>query len=375
MPLRPEDEQFMRLALREGKKGLGRTSPNPPVGAVVVRNGKVVGKGYHHRAGTPHAEVHALRQAGEAARGATIYVTLEPCNHYGRTPPCTRAILEAGIKRVVIGVRDPHPQAKGGADFLREQGLEVVTGVLAEECAYLSRFFLKAVSQKTAWVVAKAAMSLDGRIATRTGDSQWITGEKARRFGHGLRNICDAILVGRGTVEADDPALTCRLARGRDPWRLVLDTDLRLDPKHRIFHLSSRAPTVVVAGEGAPEKKAQELEALGVKVWFLPRDERGGVHLKSLLKRLVDEGLLSLLVEGGGKVHGRFFDDRLVDEVYFFYGPVVIGGEKAPAAIGGEGPERLKDALWLKDLRLKRLGQDFLLHGLLTDPLSLKSSS
>ncbi len=369
--MRPEDERFMRLALREGRKGLGRTSPNPPVGAVVVRQGQVVGKGYHQRAGTPHAEVHALREAGEAARGATLYVTLEPCHHYGRTPPCTKAILEAGIKRVVVGVRDPNPQAQGGADFLRQQGLEVVTGILAEECAELCRFFLKAVRRQLPWVMSKAAMSLDGRLATRTGDSKWITGERARRFGHRLRNISDAILVGRGTVEADDPALTCRLPRGRDPWRLVLDTELRLPLKHQLFHLASSAPTVVIAGEGASREKAKELENLGVKVWFLPRDPRGGVKLSALLKRLLKEGLLSLLVEGGAQVHGRFFDDHLVDEVFFFYGPVIIGGQEAPCAVGGQGPESLKEAFWLSHLRPKRLGKDFLLHGFLTPPLSL----
>ncbi len=366
-----EDERFMRLALKEGRKGLGRTSPNPPVGAVVVRDGEVIGRGYHHQAGTPHAEVHALREAGERARGATIYVTLEPCHHYGRTPPCTKAILEAGIKRVVIGVRDPHPQAQGGGDFLAQRGLEVTYGVLAKECAYLCRFFLKATTTQRPWVIAKAAMSLDGRLATRSGDSKWITGKRARSLGHRLRNLCDAILVGRHTVEADDPELTCRLVKGRDPWRLVLDTNLRLDPDYRLFHLPSLAPTILIAGEGAPPEKVSLFEKKGVRVWLLPRDPRGGIALPPLLKRLVEEGLLSLLVEGGARVHGRFFDDRLVDEIYFFYGPLIIGGEEAPCAIGGKGPFKLSEAHRLLEFKTRRLGPDLLLHGLLTSPLSL----
>jgi len=365
-----EDEHFMRLALKEGYKGLGRTSPNPPVGAVVVKDGRVVGKGYHQRAGTPHAEVHALRAAGEAARGATIYVTLEPCNHYGRTPPCTRAILEAGISRVVIGCKDPNPVAQGGADFLRAQGLSVVTGVLERECAELCRFFLKAVKTGVPWVIAKAAMSLDGRIATYTGDSKWITGEAARRYGHRLRNIVDAILVGRGTVEADDPALTCRIRGGRDPARIVLDTMLSLSPERKIFNLDSPAPTIVACGPSAPKDKEETLLKKGVRVWRLP-EEQGCVSLAALLSRMQKEGLLSLLVEGGAGVHGSFFDKGLVDEVYLFYGPVIIGGEQAQPAIGGIGAERLSQALWLKDFSYRRLGESFLIHGVLTEVLSL----
>ncbi len=361
-----QDFYFMRLALREGKKGLGRTSPNPAVGAVVVKEGKVVGKGFHPRAGEPHAEVFALREAGEKARGATIYVTLEPCHHFGRTPPCTKAILEAGISRVVIGCRDPNPKAQGGADFLAEKGLEVVTGVLERECAELCRFFLKAVKTSLPWVMAKVAMSLDGRIATRSGDSKWITGEKARRFGHRLRNIVDAILVGRGTVEADDPSLTCRIPGGRDPARIVLDSSLSLSPEKKIFNLNSSAPTILACGEHAPQEREKSFREKGVWVWRLPL-EHGKVSIKALLERMLKEEMLSLLVEGGATVHGSFFEAGLVDEVYFFYGPVIIGGEEARPAILGKGPERLAEAFWLKELRLKRLGDSLLVHGFLKD--------
>ena len=367
--MRPDDLYFMRLAVREGRKGLGRTSPNPPVGAVVVKEGRVVGKGYHHRAGTPHAEVHALREAGEAARGATIYVTLEPCNHFGRTPPCTEAILAAGIRRVVIGCRDPNPKARGGAEYLAERGLEVVTGVLAAECAELCRFFLKGVRTKRPWVLAKAAMSLDGRIATRTGDSKWITSEAARRAGHRLRAIYDAILVGRGTVEADDPALTCRVRGGRDPVRIILDTSLSLPETARVFNLPGK--TIVWAGKDAPEDRESLLKQKGVEVWRLGRGPRG-VDLEQGLSRAFEAGILSVLVEGGARVHGSFFDAGLVDEVAFFYGPLIIGGEEAWPAIGGEGVARLSEAKRLCRYRLRRLEGSFLVSGYLTDPLTLQ---
>ncbi len=367
--MRAEDVFFMRLALKEGRKGLGRTSPNPPVGAVVVKDGRVVGKGFHRRAGTPHAEINALKEAGEAACGATIYVTLEPCNHYGRTPPCTKAILEAGIKRVVIGCRDPNPKARGGAEYLASKGLEVVTGVLLRECAELCRFFLKSVKTSLPWVLSKAAMSLDGRIATRTGDSKWITGEHARRFGHRLRHLCDAILVGKGTVLADDPALTCRLKGGRNPIRIVLDTNLSIRPDFRLFKEEGR--TIVWCGEGAPQAREEVFLKKGVEVWRLPL-EGGRVSLREGLLRAVRAGILSILVEGGARVHGSFFDAKLVDEVAFFYGPLIIGGEKAPSAVGGLGPGRLSEALRLSDFSLKRLKDSFLVRGFITDPSTLQ---
>ncbi len=356
------DKHFMRVALKEGYKGLGRTSPNPPVGAVIVKNDKIVGKGYHHRAGTPHAEINALKEAGEDARGATLYVTLEPCNHYGRTPPCTKAILEAGIRRVVIGCRDPHPLAQGGAEFLKSQGVYVTSGVLEEECIDLCRFFLKATKTDLPWVIAKIAMSLDGAIATRTGDSKWITGEEARRYGHRLRNIVDAILVGRRTVQLDDPSLNCRLRGGRDPARIILDTHLCLDLKYKIFNLCSKAPTIVVCGKRASLDREKAFKDKGITVWRLP-EENQRVCLLSLLKRLKNEGYLSLLVEGGAEVHGTFFDKGLVDEIYFFYGPVIIGGREAKRPILGQGIDQLRKALRPYKISMRRLKDSFLLHG------------
>ncbi len=359
----------MRLALKEGRKGLGRTSPNPPVGAVVVKDGQVVGRGYHRRAGTPHAEVNALREAGEAARGATLYVTLEPCAHYGRTPPCTEAILAAGIRRVVIGCRDPNPKARGGAEILASRGVEVKTGVLAEECAELCRFFLKSVKTGRPWVLAKVAMSLDGRIATREGDSKWITSEAARKVGHRLRAVYDAILVGRGTVQADDPALTARIPGGRDPIRIILDTRLTLPLSAKVFNLPGK--TIVWAGKEAPASKEKELTSKGVEVWRLANEGKG-VSLEEGLKEAVKRGILSILVEGGAAVHGSFFDSSLVDEIAFFYGPLIIGGKGAKEAIGGEGAATLAAAKRLLRYRIRRLKGSFLVTGYLTDPVSLQ---
>ncbi len=360
-----DDRFYMRLALREGRKGLGRTSPNPPVGAVVVdpATGEVIARGYHRRAGEPHAEAVALARAGERARGATLYVTLEPCHHHGRTPPCTRAIVAAGIRRVVIGTRDPNPKASGGLRYLQDLGLEVQAGVLEKECRYLARFFLKRVLTGRPWVIFKVAASLDGRIATRTGDSRWITGEKARRYAHRLRALCDAILVGRSTVEADDPALTCRLVRGRNPIRIVLDTRLSLSPDFRLFQTAGETPTWLICGERAGPEKERVFRSLGVEVIRVPERD-GRVDLEALLEALARRDILSVLVEGGGEVHGSFLDAGLVDEVFFFLGPVIIGGKEARPAVAGKGPARLSQALWLKDLRIRRLGDSLLLHGL-----------
>ncbi|MBX6422878.1 bifunctional diaminohydroxyphosphoribosylaminopyrimidine deaminase/5-amino-6-(5-phosphoribosylamino)uracil reductase RibD [Thermosulfurimonas sp. F29] len=360
-----DDRFYMREALREGRKGLGRTSPNPPVGAVVVdpETGGIVARGYHRRAGEPHAEVEALRRAGERARGATLYVTLEPCNHHGRTPPCTEAILAAGIRRVVAGTRDPNPKARGGLEYLRSRGLEVRAGVLERECRYLCRFFLKRVLTGVPWVILKVAASLDGRIATRTGDSRWITGEEARRHTHRLRDLCDAILVGKNTVLADDPELTCRIPGGRNPIRIVLDTRLRLSPEFKVFKTAREVPTWIVCGEGADPERERVFKALGVEVIRVP-EKAGRVDLGALLEALSKREILSVLVEGGGEVHGAFLDEGLADEIFFFVGPVIIGGKEAPQAVAGKGPARLSQALWLKDLRIKRLGNSLLLHGL-----------
>jgi diaminohydroxyphosphoribosylaminopyrimidine deaminase/5-amino-6-(5-phosphoribosylamino)uracil reductase len=366
-----EDEKFMRRALRLAEKGLGRTAPNPAVGAVIVRNGRIVGEGYHRKAGAPHAEVYAIRAAGEDARGATLYVTLEPCNHEGRTPPCTHAVLRAGVRRVIIGALDPnHNVVGGGTRFLREKGLEVRSGCLGEESRLLVAPFAKHLVTGLPWVRAKVACSMDGRTATRTGNSKWITNERARAFGHRMRAVSGAILVGRGTIVADDPQLTCRWGGKAvpDPVRVVLDSRLRTDPSSRVCRLESSARTIIVGAEhlaSAARKKA--LEAAGAEVWTVPPDQQGRVDVPSVLSRLGGRGIQSVLVEGGPTVHGAFWDQGLVDEALFFYAALVIGGTDAQPAIGGSGADTLAAAARLTWVRHRKLGDDWLVQGLVSD--------
>jgi diaminohydroxyphosphoribosylaminopyrimidine deaminase/5-amino-6-(5-phosphoribosylamino)uracil reductase len=345
------------------------------VGAVVVREDQIVGRGWHRRYGLPHAEVEALRQAGAAAWGATLYVTLEPCNHHGKTPPCTRAILEAGVRRVVVAGLDPNPRVNGGgAEFLASQGVQVEMGLLEGEARRLNEAWFKWVATGLPWGTAKAACSLDGRMATATGESQWLTGEAARAFGHRLRHLHDAILVGVNTVIADDPQLTTRLTtenrkpktgnRFKDPIRIILDSRLRLPLAAQLLHLDSPAPTWVACTEAAPREKRRALEREGVEVLVLP-EESGRVALPPLLTILGRRGVQSLLVEGGAEVLGSFFDLKLLDKFHFFYAPKFLGGRRALSVLGGEGVARLVDAPFARDLTIRRLGPDILLSGYL----------
>lgn len=359
------DRRFMALALRLAVKGAGYTSPNPMVGAVVVQEGRIVGRGYHRRVGSAHAEVEALQDAGPQARGATLYVTLEPCHHHGRTPPCTAAVLAAGIGRVVIATRDPNPRVTGGgAEFLRTQGLRVEVGLLEQEARRLNEAFFKAVTTGLPLVIAKAACSLDGKIATRTGDARWITGEKARALGHRLRHQVDAILVGLGTVRADDPRLTTRLPRGKDAIRVILDSRLRLPLEAQVLTQKSSAPTWVACTPAAPPENIRALEERGAEVLIVP-GEGDRVDLPGLLQILGQRQVQSLLVEGGAEVHGAFFDQGLVDKFYFFYAPKIIGGRRASGVLGGQGAARVQDALLARDLTIRRLGSDLLISGYL----------
>jgi len=411
----------MELALRLAAKGAGWVSPNPMVGAVVVREGEIVGRGYHRAAGLPHAEVEALNRAGAAARGADLYVTLEPCNHQGRTPPCTAAVMQAGIRRLVIATRDPNPRVNGGgAEFLQSQGLQVETGLLADQARRLNEAWFKWVETGLPFVIAKAACSLDGKIATATGESQWLTGEKARAYGHQLRHQVDAILVGVGTVLADDPQLTVRLGgekgqrrggstamvaqafqpapgpanrkteeqrpktkdRFKDPVRIVLDSRLRLPVSARLLHQDSAAPTWIACTDAAPQEKIKALQDLGAEVLVMPfmvrethpteeipasvtSESRGLVALQPLLQELGRRQVQSLLVEGGGETLGSFFDQRLVDKFYFFYAPKILGGKTAPGMLAGAGVQRLGEALPARDLRVRKLGPDLLVTGYL----------
>ena len=357
------DRDYMRRALRLAEKARGRTAPNPMVGAVVVSGGEIVGEGWHHRAGEPHAEVLAFRAAGDAARGGTLYVTLEPCCHYGRTPPCTEAVLASGVRRAVIAMADPFPRVSGGGlKILREARLEVECGLLEPEARELNRAYLKAVQSGLPWVTLKMAVSLDGRIATRTGDSRWITGEAARRYVHGLRDGNDAVLTGIGTVRADDPELTARLPRARNPLRVVVDARGELPTESKLVRTACETSTLLITG---PDAATEALEALGVQVVRVPL-AGSRVELDAALRALVGRGVHSVLVEAGAELAGALLDARLVDEVAWFIAPKLIGGREAPAAVAGLGVERMAEALELHSVRTRRFGPDLGIFGYVT---------
>jgi diaminohydroxyphosphoribosylaminopyrimidine deaminase / 5-amino-6-(5-phosphoribosylamino)uracil reductase len=357
------DEELMSEALALAATANHRTSPNPMVGALVVRDGTVVARGVHLKAGEDHAEVAALREAGDAARGATLYVTQEPCAHYGRTPPCTDAVIAAGVARVVVGMRDPSPKVDGrGLQALRDAGLTVVDGVLAERVQKLNEFFVKHATTGLPFVTAKFAMSLDGRIATHTGESKWITGEEARRQVHHLRHAHDAILVGANTVLRDDPNLTTRLPEGgRSPLRVVVDSRLRVPLEARIFQQESGG-VLIATSDRSRGDRLREFEQRGVPVVVLPSAE-GRVGLLDLLRHLGERECISMLIEGGSSMHGSAFDQRLVDKVVAFIAPRVIGGIEAPGAVGGRGVDRLTDAHQLRDVEVRQLGPDIMVTG------------
>ncbi|MGB9791161.1 MAG: bifunctional diaminohydroxyphosphoribosylaminopyrimidine deaminase/5-amino-6-(5-phosphoribosylamino)uracil reductase RibD [Thermacetogeniaceae bacterium] len=360
-----EDEKYMERALELAALGRGKTSPNPMVGAVVVLNGRVVGEGYHQKAGTPHAEIHALRQAGERAKNALLYVTLEPCCHYGRTPPCTEAIIRAGVKRVVVAVEDPNPLVAGkGIQALRDAGIEVEVGVLEEKARRLNEAFFKYMQERRPFVTVKAAMSLDGKIATSTGDSKWITGTEAREFVHRLRAESDAIMVGIGTVLADDPLLTVRLAgEDKKPLRVIVDSNLRIPVHSQIVRTAQDVPTVVASVEGkCDEAKKKELENAGVEVWELPEDN-GRVELYSLLEELAKREVLSVLLEGGATLNASALAAGIVDKVIFFYAPKIIGGGDAPGPFGGRGIDAVNKAIRVEELRWEKIGEDLMVVG------------
>jgi diaminohydroxyphosphoribosylaminopyrimidine deaminase/5-amino-6-(5-phosphoribosylamino)uracil reductase len=357
------DETWMRLALKEAAKGRGRTSPNPVVGAVVVKAGRLVAKGWHRAAGRPHAEVEALEAAGSAAQGATLYVTLEPCHHQGRTPPCTKAVLEAGIRRVVIGMADPNPHVSGGgARFLRNKGLAVTSGVLEDDCRKLNRFWLKWVATGRPFTVLKLAASLDGKTATATGESQWISSEASRQRVHRLRARVDAVMVGRKTMQADDPRLDVR-GPGRQaasPRPVVVDTGLKTPPTARIFSRHAPGRPIVAGSRSAPAARRRRLERAGAEVLSLPTGEGGRVDLPALWDELGRREVMSLLIEGGAELGAAACFAGLVDEVIVFFGPMLIGGRGAPGMLGGEGIARLAEHLPLDIISVRRVGGDLM---------------
>lgn len=356
------DEFFMREALRAARHALGRTSPNPLVGAVIVRDDRIVSIGWHRKAGTPHAEVHALNMAGELARGSTLYVTLEPCSHYGRTPPCVEAIIRAGVSRVVAAMSDPNPLVGGrGFERLRAAGIEVEVGVLESEARKLNEVFLKWIETKMPFVMLKTAMSLDGKIATRTGQSQWITSPEARRRVHEWRNVFDGIMVGIGTVLADNPSLTTRLEiGGRNPIRIIVDSSARTPPESNVV-IDGQARTIVAVTERAPQDKIDALLERGVEIITAGSDEH--VDLKLLMRELAAREITSIMVEGGGTLNFSLLKEGLVDRINAFIAPKIIGGREALTGVEGEGFAELDQAVELIDIETETIGNDLLIGG------------
>ena len=356
------EEKYMRLALRLALRGAGRTSPNPMVGAVLVRGGRVVATGYHRQAGRDHAEIVALKRAGQKARGATLYLNLEPCDHYGKTPPCTQSLIRAGIRKVVAGMVDPNPLVSGkGIRRLRRAGVRVDVGLLEKECRRLNEAFVKYVTRGVPFVHLKLALSLDGRIATATGDSRWITGPASRKVVHRLRNRVDAVVVGIGTVLADNPRLTCRVPGGRDPWRIVLDSRLRIPLTAHLLRERSPQKTIVVTGPDALPRKVRAIQKRGAVVWSF-RLRRNRISFDSVLKRLAQMGLMAVMIEGGAKTATAALQEGVVDKIIFFYAPKLIGGDGKPAIEGLEIKE-IGRSHRIKEIEVRKFGDDFLVTG------------
>ena len=359
--------KFMERALALASKARGRTSPNPLVGAVIVRNGEIVGEGYHQKAGDAHAEIHALNQAKGLAEGATMYVTLEPCCHWGRTPPCTESLIRAKLGDVLVAMEDPNPQVAGkGIRQLQEAGLRVQVGLCKAESQRLNEVFIKYITTKRPFVILKSAISLDGKIATASGESQWITSEASRLKGHEVRSQVDAILVGVGTVLQDNPSLTTRLPErtNEDPIRVVVDSRGRTPLGAKVFNPDSNAGTLIAVTENAPLEKINALKSAGADVLTIEQRE-GRVCLSALMRELGRKEITSVLIEGGGEINAAALQAGIVDKLMFFIAPKLIGGKDAPGPIGGVGIARLVEAFELRDAKISQIGVDFLIEGYL----------
>lgn len=355
--------KYMTRALELAELGRGRTNPNPMVGAVIVKNGKIIGEGYHERYGEAHAEVNAFKNATEDVTGADMYVTLEPCSHYGKTPPCADLIIAKKIKRVVIGTLDPNPLVAGkGIKKLEAAGIETLIGVLDEENRELNEIFMKYISQKHPFVLLKSAMSLDGKIATVSGQSRWISNETSRAHAHGLRNRYMAIMVGIQTVLADNPELTCRLPNARNPLRIIVDSTLRIPEDARVLQDQERAPTLIAVAKAADDAKKQRLIARGIKIMELPGTDKR-VDLAELFRQLGASGIDSVLVEGGATLAFSVLESGAVDKICCYIAPILLGGVNAPTALGGAGIAELTEAVRLKDIQITQLENDICVIG------------
>ena len=352
----------MQLAIELARKGEGKVNPNPMVGAVIVRDGIVIGEGYHEKYGEGHAEVNAFKSLKEDPSEATMYVTLEPCSHYGKTPPCVDKIVENNIKRVVIGMIDPNPLVAGkGIDKLKKAGIEVKVGILEDECKKLNEVFIKYILSKKPFVVLKAAMSLDGKIATRTGESKWISSEKSRLQVHNLRNKLSGIMVGVNTVIKDDPELTCRIQNGSNPIRIIVDSILRIPMNSKVLQNKDNK-TIIATTKRANMKNMQELLKKNIKVLII-EEKNGQVNLNALIKKLGELNIDSILLEGGGTLNYSALEENIVDKVMIYISPKIIGGEFSKTPVGGIGIDKLNDAFKLKDITANIVDEDILVEG------------
>lgn len=358
------DTQCMRLALRQARKAAGRTSPNPMVGAVLTRDRRIITTGYHQFPGGDHGEIDALKKAGAQAHGATLYLNLEPCSHYGRTPPCADALIRAGIAELVAGMKDPNPLVGGrGFSKLRRSGIEVRVGLLEEECQALNEGWVKYILRGVPFVTLKLAATLDGKIASRTGDAHWISGDASRRHVHRLRNQLDAVVIGAGTAMADDPQLTCRIRRGRNPLRVVLDSRLRIPLTAQLLRQRDPAKTIIVTGANLHSSKAKVIQELGAQLWKIPL-RNGQIPWSPLLRKLARGGVVNLLIEGGAAVAASALKDKIVDKVLFFYAPKILGGD-GKVMVDSLNIRRVKQSIPIERLAVKKSGEDVLMEGYL----------
>ncbi|MCT4542226.1 MAG: bifunctional diaminohydroxyphosphoribosylaminopyrimidine deaminase/5-amino-6-(5-phosphoribosylamino)uracil reductase RibD [Vallitalea sp.] len=357
---------YMNKAIELSKKGIGFVNPNPLVGAIIVKKGKIIGEGYHKKYGHNHAEINALNSCRESLKGATMYVSLEPCCHYGKTPPCVEAIIESGIEEVVIGMKDPNPLVAGkGINYLIQNGIKVTYGILEEDIKKLNKIFIKYITTNKPYCILKTAMTLDGKIATVSGDSKWISNEKSREYVHKIRHQVSSIMVGIGTIIADNPSLTTRLNNneGVNPTRIIVDTKCRIPLDAKV--ISEKGNTIIATTDDAPLEKRKELERKGVCIQLINKKD-GKVDLEKLVCKLGEMGIDSILLEGGSELNYSALNTGIVDEVIAFIAPKIIGGKEAKTPIGGEGISKMNNAFLLDDIEFKKVGEDLMIKGKVT---------
>lgn len=352
----------MKRAIELAKKGEGRVNPNPLVGAVIVKDGKIIGEGYHEKIGGNHAEINAFNNCTEKAKGGTLYVNLEPCSHYGKTPPCVDRIIEERISEVYISIKDPNPKVGGrGIEKLKENGVKVSLGLLEKESGRLNEIFIKYMEDEYPFVVLKGGISLDGKISTKTGESMWITGEESRKHAHGLRNKYSGILVGIETVIGDDPRLTCRVENGNNPTRIIVDSSLRIPIGSEILKKQDGAKTIIGTLKNSNKDKKEKLKSLGIEIIELS-EEKGRVNLRELFKKLKDREIDSVLIEGGGTINYSALETDLVDKIYLYIAPKIIGGKDSKTFVEGEGIDLLSNSYNFNIENIQILGEDVLLE-------------